>query len=75
MKNFLFIVFILVSLNGQIINEKIIFQSANPFSFHDVITDGIWLTTHLIPKKFSRKLLNEKIENLCLKKLVELSSK
>jgi len=39
MKNFLFIVFISVSLNGQIINEKIIFQSANPFSFHDVITD------------------------------------
>ena len=39
MKNFLFIVFISVSLNSQIINEKIIFQSANPFSFHDVITD------------------------------------
>ena len=31
--------FISLGLNSQNLVEKIAFQSANPFSFHDVITD------------------------------------
>ncbi|MAV04112.1 MAG: hypothetical protein CMC31_00410 [Flavobacteriaceae bacterium] len=39
MKRIIFMLFISLGLNSQNLVEKIAFQSANPFSFHDVITD------------------------------------
>ena len=39
MKRIIFILFISLGLNSQNLVEKITFQSANPFSFHDVIID------------------------------------
>ena len=39
MKKYLFIFLISLNLNCQNLVEKITFQSANPFSFYDVITD------------------------------------
>ena len=39
MKRIIFMLFVSLGLNSQNLVEKIAFQSANPFSFHDVITD------------------------------------
>lgn len=39
MKKIILILLISISLNSQNLVEKITFQSANPFSFHDIITD------------------------------------